>query len=546
MSDVKEFKTCPICGHHGWCGWSRSRNPQTPDAILYCCHYQDGNKGDLVVGQDGVTYVMVKENSEGDGWVLVTKEQDEENQRKWRESRGLFPVFSKCPICGSENTCTSFSPKESPDTTLYMCKGICNGKKGAIVAGKNGTRYHIIKQAKNGDWMLETEEQRKASRQKWKEEHAYGVTRRDRSGNDASGAYEAVNAYKTAYMKSAAPAKENPKEEPVATTRIVTPERVIRENPEISRQSRIVYDERLLPNEKLDRVYRTLIDMLTLLPEHREKLHADGWTDEWIQKYHIVSLPMTDKARWELEHSGEKQHPGSILPWRWQIVKKLQSVFGEDLSGIPGFYRAKTADRETGEIIYKWRMAGASGMMFFSQDCKGHIFGAQIRVDKNVTGKYLAWSTDPMRTNDNGVQLYPDGTKLFDQAGIFYEPEHDTSYVAYVTEGVKKAAIGHEFKHCPFIPLTGVGKVSLLFENRDSSLIMADYLKSIGTKMIIFAFDSDKIKNEKVLKSEQKAVALAKEYGFKVGVADWTMYASYCKGLDDLLIKGLDCLYEER
>lgn len=416
MSEIKQYKTCPVCGHHNWCGYWHKSNSELPNATLHTCHYVEGSPQGEVLGADGKTYVLIKELKSRDGWILESKEQRDEERRLWAE--------------------------------------------------RNGNGWRRVTDPVRGHALL---------------------AKRD------------------------------------------TMEQARRE-------------ATVLPNEKLDVAYRCVMQQLTLLPEHRNKLLEDGWTDDMIKRYHVCSMPLPDKQRWVMEREHRKTSE-LVLPWRYQIVELLQKEVGEDLTGIPGFYLAKTADRSTGEVIERWRMAGPTGMMFFSKDVNGHYFGAQIRLDVvNSGGKYRGWSTNPEKTDKNGNQLYPHGTYLPVQPGFIYNPEKDDPCTVYITEGFKKGAIGNETLHVPFVHLPGVGNFAYVVNSYDERTNVAAYLRKIGTQTIVIAYDADKGVNSYVLKHEGNLAREMQEYGFRVQLASWN--PAFGKGLDDLLKNGLRPLTE--
>ena len=415
MSEIKQYKTCPICGHHNWCGFWYKTDSEIPNAVLHTCHYVEGTPQGEVLGADGKTYVLIKELKSRDGWILEPKEQRDQERRIWAEKNR-----------GGWHRVTDSVPKQS-------------------TVKRNTEQRH-------------------------------------------------------------------------------------------NREATV------LPNEKLDIAYRCVMKQLALLPEHRNKLLEDGWTDEMIKKYHVCSMPLPDKQRWTLER--EKKYCSNMaLPWRYQIVEKLQKEIGENLSGIPGFSLAKTADRTTGEVIEKWRMAGPSGMMFFSRDVNGHYFGAQIRLDVVTSGgKYRGWSTNPEKTDKNGNPLYPHGTYLPVQPGFICDPERDSVDTVYITEGFKKAAVGNEVLHVPIVHLPGVGNFSYIVNSYDKRTNVAAYLRKLGTKSIVIAYDADKGVNSNVLKHEGNLAREMQEYGFQVQLASWN--PAFGKGLDDLLKNGLRPIVE--
>lgn len=499
---IRQMQECPVCGHKRWCSVFTGSDAGSE---FYCCHYLDGQKGDKLIGADGREYILVKPLKDGDGWTVQTVEQKEEAERKWKEEHPLpRNIFPTCPVCGKRSTCGWYPAKKSyvPDAKTIICVSQ-KGPAKSLVTGVDGKKYRIfLESSDKSGWLLESYEQYRENIRLWKDRKFSEDTADDKAP---------INEPKQSIVKQIQYASKG-KDVP----------------------------SKLLPNEKLDKAYRHIISMLHLIPEHREILLEAGWTDELIKKHNIVSMPLSDKKRWELEKSGVRNTDIQKLPWRNAIVKSLQEQIGEDLTGIPGFYCPETCDRSTGEIVRKWRMAGGEGMLFFMTDIKGQYFGAQIRLDHPTNkGKYMAWSTNPNSQTQDGKQCYPGGTGLPSQAGLIYNPERDQSYVAYITEGYKKGMIGNELLKAPFIPLPGVNQFGTLITNPDPQLNVIDFLKKQGTKIFVVAYDADKAVNENVLKQEGRVIEFLKELGFQVMVADWTQHGSRFKGLDDLLLAGL-------
>lgn len=521
---IREFQTCPICGHHRWCGLVTQPN----GTDLYFCHYQDGPAGSIISGADGIEYVCVKENKNGDGWLLVTKQQRDADRQEWLKQNGKSGNLDSCPICRGQRTCTAFPSKNAPDVLLHLCHGIKGGKPKGLVTGLDGKRYYLIKERDDGSFLCESKEDHDKEVAAFKQKQMWRMP---------DGTLVPPDSMKRQVVQ------EKPAVSQTAT--IVTPEREIVKPANMKKTVPDTDSDHLRSNEDLHTVYQAMIRHLRLLPEHRELLLSDGWTEELISEYQVVSMPLPDKERWNMEK--EKKRSGYfVLPWRNKLVELIQEEVGEDLSGVPGFYQLDQLDRETGELIPKWRLAGHNGILFFSRDIKGHTFGAQIRKDvvKPGQSRYTWLSTNPLTENSAGQQLYPNGTSQPVQAAICYRPEKDQSYVAYVTEGFKKGVIGNYYKKAPFIALPGVGQTNAILQNRDEDLIISEYLKKLGTRIIIFAFDADKAKNVNVLRFQYQGLLKMREQGFQIGVADWSMHAAYAKGIDDLLSKGLDCDYE--
>lgn len=512
---IREFDTCPICGHHKWCGKTLTGD----GSELFFCHYQDGPKGQVITGADGINYICIKENVNGDGWLLVTEEQRKKSRQEWLSQNRNHGNLSECPICHGNYTCAAFDSKNRSGTQMFLCHGIRSGSPKSLISGKDGCQYYLIKQRDDGSWLIQRNEDHKREVEEYKRKQEWHLP----DGTIVSA---------SSFQRKQA---EIPQEAPTVIS--VTPRPAVVKEHEL--------EQKLRSNEDLDQAYRAMLAKLRLLPKHRKLLLDSGWTDALIAEYHVVSMPLPDKERWKIEHNKEET-TYLVLPWRNELVQAVQDAVGVDLSGIPGFYQLDTCDKETGEIIPKWRLAGNAGILFFSQDIKGHLFGAQIRKDDKREGqsRYTWLSSNPLTTDKNGRQLYRNGTGQPVQAAICYHPERDQSYVAYVTEGFKKGVIGNYYKKAPFIALPGVGQTNAILQNRQQDLIISDYLKSIGTRIIIFAFDADKAENVNVLRHQYRGLLKMKEQGFQIGVADWTMHAAYAKGIDDLLTQGLDCDYE--
>ena len=50
-------------------------------------------------------------------------------------------------------------------------------------------------------------------------------------------------------------------------------------------------------NENCSSIYTYMQNLLILDPAHKAYLHSQGWTDELIEKHHIVSFPEEDSLR---------------------------------------------------------------------------------------------------------------------------------------------------------------------------------------------------------------------------------------------------------
>ena len=109
--------------------------------------------------------------------------------------------------------------------------------------------------------------------------------------------------------------------------------------------------------------------------------------------------------------------------------------------------------------------------------------------------------------------------------------------MCYITEGEKKAIVANYFFNCIVISLPGVNSYMKLEQTTSSGQSWLDFLKHIGCKNIIVAYDADKNTNESVALYERKLVELLKGHEFLTYIANWNF--GFGKGLDDILVLGL-------
>lgn len=334
-----------------------------------------------------------------------------------------------------------------------------------------------------------------------------------------------------------------------------------------------------LPDLLLDKYYRAMMAHLTLENLHREYLHKEGWTDEMIAKYNIVSFPEKDFSRFRYRKDERLKNP-----YRKRLAKMILEDLGnpaDGLKGLPGAF-------QNGE---DWTFTGPSGIIFWQYNAKHQIVGVRIRMDytdvngqvlSDENGKYYMdkgdkWYLQPMK----GVyRLLPDGTRSFRKDGSFKgkyrnfssfhadeeeekknrivniykngvaagnklsfysDSSRDDMYMAYITEGEKKGAFSNYVMRAPFIALPGVDSWKLLFKG-GSGERPVDILKKNGCHVIVVAFDADKATNAMVLSRERKTADALKNEGFILGVASWDINLG--KGIDDLLAAGYKPSYE--
>ena len=118
-----------------------------------------------------------------------------------------------------------------------------------------------------------------------------------------------------------------------------------------------------------DRVYRALLDALTLEPGHRAQLRARGVSDA------------------DMDRRVFRTHPGGEA--RWRVARAMAERFGPDLAHVPGFYVATSARGHR-----YWTLAGPPGFFIPARDPAGRIVALLIRPDVIIGDvKYLYFSS---------------------------------------------------------------------------------------------------------------------------------------------------------
>lgn len=238
-------------------------------------------------------------------------------------------------------------------------------------------------------------------------------------------------------------------------------------------------------DEELDKVYRAVLNELTLKPEHRNNLLKRGLTNEVIDKCLYRSVPE-----------------------RWVSVFAKLKKRGISFEGVPGFYEK---NGKTSSACSK------SGFFIPYFNSKGQIVGMQIRFDKGDK-RYLWFSSAGFQGGCSARNIASYGIP-----GVM--PECKKGQIVYVTEGALKAHIACELSesHEPYIALAGVN----CFNQWEMT---CEYLKSQGITRVVDAFDSDRESNEHVKNALAKLYEIASRYGITMTRFNWgTTY----KGVDD-------------
>lgn len=270
-------------------------------------------------------------------------------------------------------------------------------------------------------------------------------------------------------------------------------------------------------DEKLDKLNRKFLSLLTVEEPHRNILNAGGITDEMIDYFNIKSFPRKDSD--PIRKTGQYK-----VPKRWEICKKLQEI-SADLTGYPG------AHVVTGKGDY-WTLNGPeSGILFTLPTWKNHLVKSEIRRDvvHGSQGKYCSMSSaaSPYHEFVNGCG--PGG-----RYGLFLPPILGDTSILYITEGAKKAMSIAWYQGYPAITVPGVSNWRELFEPGQDGMRPIDAIKNrFSIRYVILAFDGDKNINMHVKYNNLKLGLTCLEEGFQLGEAYWDSYMG--KGIDDVL-----------
>lgn len=216
----------------------------------------------------------------------------------------------KCPICQHEDWCGYWTP-EDYGGELICCQ---RDKEKCNMIGSDGQEYVFIGSAKGSGSSI------------YEERTQYELLRKKKTGMN--------------YSHISKPQKRELK--PV--------DQIVPKN-----------------NENCSSIYTYMQNLLILDPAHKAYLHSQGWTDELIEKHHIVSFPEEDSLRVKYHN---RYRTRNIT--RARLADLILQKFGSNsLEGIPGAYLK-------GE---QWTFAGPSGLVFPMYDLDGNTFRLRIRKD---------------------------------------------------------------------------------------------------------------------------------------------------------------------
>lgn len=246
----------------------------------------------------------------------------------------------------------------------------------------------------------------------------------------------------------------------------------------------------------LDRIYRALLQELTLIDAHRENLRARGLSDDEIFRRGYKSWPGTGRA---------------------EICKKLLEIFdNKTLLRVPGFYW-KSDSKNTSR---RWlSLTGYTGLVIPVRDVQRRIIALRLRIDDTEAaakgGKYK-WITSTYHGGPGpGAPIHIPGIDA-DPHGILIR----------VTEGELKADIATALSGVLTLSVPGVGNWQPLIP----------ILKELQTMIVRIAYDADAPKNRRVASALHDLAQALVHNGIMVELETWP--AESGKGIDDVLAAG--------
>ena len=185
-------------------------------------------------------------------------------------------------------------------------------------------------------------------------------------------------------------------------------------------------------------------------------------------------------------------------------------------------------------------------MMIPIYDIDGMLYRIRPRLDRpgkdgkgKEKDKYKNFSSFYPSKDSNNIlsNEYLNGCRAGSHIGFYFHPSTDDPGVCYITEGEKKAIVANYFLRCIVISLPGVNSHAKLTKTDKSGRSVLDFLKTLGCKSAVVAYDADKNVNEHVHRHEKKLVALLKNHSFHTYIGSWN--PGFGKGLDDILVLGV-------
>ena len=203
-----------------------------------------------------------------------------------------------------------------------------------------------------------------------------------------------------------------------------------------------------------------------------------------------------------------------------------QRLLGHHADGVPGIF--KRGDDHFLNLYY-WGLAAAC------YDEQGKIIGIEVRLSEDCKQFHAA------KTNDPGKLAVPDKSvyrPLTSPWGAKVKPQqkisawvNKSSETLWITEGIKKGQVLHDYTNDNVIAVIGVG-------NWTEAYKMAVRMhKAQNIRRVVLALDMDRFTNPHVGMAHDRLLEyLTEERTMAINVAAWE---SEYKGIDDLLTEGL-------
>lgn len=276
----------------------------------------------------------------------------------------------------------------------------------------------------------------------------------------------------------------------------------------------------IAPDEKLDRVYRTLFSLprLALSDKHRENLRKRGLSDAAIDFAGFRTMPATFSGKLSagikeliktlpVPLSEQQVAVGGIIVW------DLQDRGINDFTGVPGFFK----------LGGFWIMYTTPGIMIPTKNEKGQIVSVQVRRDSGDI-RYMTLSNKslPCHVQSGISRAHVVGNFDFHNVANLRAP-----FAVLLTEGPLKAdVIAHLWNryredsmrilpdNIIIVAIQGVKNTACL------DPILA-WLRSINVHTIYNALDMDRITNKNVRSGSIEVQRLLKEKGFAFPALCW-------------------------
>ncbi|MFB3787030.1 MAG: DUF3854 domain-containing protein [bacterium] len=245
----------------------------------------------------------------------------------------------------------------------------------------------------------------------------------------------------------------------------------------------------------LNRVYRNLLQALTLTDAHREDLHRRGLSDDEIFRRGYKSWPERGRSK---------------------ICEPLRGKYGSDLLRVPGFYQKK--DEAKGS---EWiSLTGYAGLCIPVRDPQKRIIALRVRLDDpeqiKKGGKYRWVSSTHHDGTGPGAPIHIPG----------WDGDPHGLPVIRVTEGELKADIATALSKILTLSIPGAG-------NWEPILPL---LKELQPAAVRLAYDADAPKNRYVASALHDLAQTLIHNGIAVELEIWD--PALGKGIDDVLAAG--------